>query len=414
MDTQTAPLSAQSASVTRRAVLPLILFAGAISIFQHYSLSAVMPQVSGSLKLSLSQMGVAFSALSFAVLAGYPLFGLLLNLTGTRYGYPAVVAGSSVATAATASAAGVVGLMIPSALQGLFAGGFAPAAIDLIAEWYPVRFHGLAVGLIQAVLALGAAVAVPALGMAADSWSWRAVMLLAGGLGVLWLPLWLGLVRSSGSREPLSFAVLGFPQTWALALGLFFLAPVNAFLFTWFPHYARQTFGLTRGWIQWGGLSGMAVVGVLAVAGGLASDLLLRSGWSLSKSRTVVAGVCALLASSVALLGFVVRAVPANFLAVVVMGASLACTTVLYAAVADAGPRRGVAFAAGMGAFYGLLSTLLCMRLAAIVINRYGFRPMFWIMGVFPLAALACIVPLCAHMRSAAEPAPPPLPPTEV
>ena len=284
MDTQTAPLSAQSATVARWAVLPLILFASAISLFQHYSLTVVAPMVSGSLGLSLSRMGPAFSALAFGMLAGYPIFGFFLNLTGTRYGYPAVVAGSSLATAATASAAGVAGLIVPGALQGFFGGGFAPAAIGLIAEWYPVRFHGLAIGLIQAVLAVAAAVVVPALGKVADSSSWRTVMLLSGGLGFLWLPLWLGLVRSSDSQEPRSFDALGFPQTWALALGLFFLAPFNAFVFTWFPHYARQTFGLTRGWMQWGGLSGMAVVAAVTLAGGLASDQLLSSGWGLRKS----------------------------------------------------------------------------------------------------------------------------------
>ena len=400
MDTQVAPLPVRSGSLTRWAVLPLVLFATAISMFQQHSLSAVAPEVSGNLKISLVQIGVAFSALSLAMLAGYVLVGLLLHLTGTRYGYPAVVAGSSLATAATATAGGLAGLVIPRALLGLFAGGFTPAAIDLVAEWYPIRFHGTAVGVIQVALGAAVAAVAPVLGSVADSSSWRTAMLLVAGLGVIWIPLWLGFVRPASSSGQRSFAALGYPQTWALALGLLFLAPVNAFLLTWLPYYSQRQFGLMRGGLQWRGPTAMVAMAAGALAGGLISDLLLLCGWKPAKSRTLVAGVCALLACSAGLLGLVASPGPFMVFAIISMGASAAAITALYAAVADAGPRCGVAFAAGLGAFFGLLGSIASMPLAGAVINRFGFRPMACVMGVFPLAALAGIVPLLAHMRS--------------
>ena len=74
---------------------------------------------------------------------------------------------------------------------GLVEGSAQPAGMKVVAEWFPARERGVAGGIYQIGASFGAVFAPPLVAWAILYDSWRAAFFVAGGLGIIWVLLWL-------------------------------------------------------------------------------------------------------------------------------------------------------------------------------------------------------------------------------
>ena len=82
------------------------------------------------------------------------------------------------------------------ALLGFSEGSANPAGMKATAEWFPAKERGLAGGVYNIGASVGSMIAPPLVVWAILSYNWRAAFLLTGGLGLVWVVLWLWLYES--------------------------------------------------------------------------------------------------------------------------------------------------------------------------------------------------------------------------
>ncbi len=291
--------------------LSLLLYVDRVCI------SAAEGPLSRDLGLSREQMGWAMSA--FAL--GYALFqapsGWLADRFGPRLVLAAVVVFWSIFTGLTAAATGLATLLLIRFLFGAGEAGAFPGIARAVYAWIPVQERGLVQGINFSGGRLGAAFALPVMGVLIDALGWRGSFLVLMMLGFAWSAAWWLWFRddpadqpgisaeelaaitarrhSTGETDPLPAA--GASPLWRsrnlylLSLQYFCSNFTFFFCLTWlFPHL-RQTYELTA--VHAGFLAAAPFVAGAAgnwFAGWLVDSIYRRGAWAASRRWPAVAG----------------------------------------------------------------------------------------------------------------------------
>jgi len=306
--------------------MDIMLFAFALTaIREEFGLSAGAAGALASLTLVTSAAGGAF--------AGY---------LADRFGRKRVLIGSilvySLFTGATATAQSVLALAGWRALVGFGLGAEWSAGSVLVAETWPSRHRGKAIGFVQSGWAIGYLLAAGLAAVVIPAYGWRALFLLGvlPALVTLWIrrsveepEVWRRAVaeaRAGGNRPgaaPASDPLAIFrPPLGRLTLAATSLATVLLFaywgLFTWMPTFLAGPvaaggagLGLTRsaGWIvamQAGAFCGYNLFGVIADRIGRRPTFLIFVGGAagIVPAYGLLVGHPALLLALAPLLGF--------------------------------------------------------------------------------------------------------------
>jgi hypothetical protein len=142
-----------------------------------------------------------------------------------------------------------------------------------------------------------------------------------------------------------------------------------------------------------------------AVAAGLISDTLIRKGWSAGKSRTVLVTICGLLMSFPALFAFSRNPVSNLFFAILTVTAGQSLVAVLYAALVDAVPGRGIVVGVGLSGWLGGLTGTVANIMSEPVTSRLGSGPLIIGFSILTLIAIICVRPLTRKMPGELVPA---------
>src|SRR5690606_24540281 len=124
-----------------------------------------------------------------------------------------------------------------------------PATSRLIVMNFQEHQRGMANALVDAASKLGPTLALLLGGFLVASSGWRALFLVVGLGGLLWLPLWMWLVPSQKgtNTEASRRAIIPFSmlmkraEFWGTALGFFALGYTWAFLLSWLPAYLEES-----------------------------------------------------------------------------------------------------------------------------------------------------------------------------
>jgi MFS family permease len=233
--------------------------------------------------MSNATAGLASSATLVFSAAGGILAGMLSDRIGRRKTLIWTILTYSVASAGTATAQSIPQLMLWRALVGLGLGGEWSAGATLVAESWPARDRGKAMGLMQSGWAIGYVLAAIAAAVVLPRWGWR-ILFLVGVLPAL-ITAWI----QRYVEEPAVWAQSRQAAPWTslfrrpLARITFLTTSVATAvmfgywgLFTWLPGFlsapvAKGGAGLdivhTSAWIivmQAGTFSGYLVFGWLA------------------------------------------------------------------------------------------------------------------------------------------------------
>lgn len=299
----------------RSLVALLLFFAGMLNYLDRAALSVMAPLVKQDLQIDDAQMGILFSCFFI----GYCLFCFLGGWGADRFG-PRRVFGWAAAIwslfcGATALATNFTHLLIVRVLFGIGEGPMGTTTNKSIANWFPRKETGRAVGFTNAGQPLGAAVAAPIVGLVGLHFGWRLSFVVIALLGFIWLGFWLWLFRDRPEIHPrvsaqerdliktqrpaarvaaagqrpaglwryvLSLPVLG------VAAAFFCFNYIQFFFLSWLPSYLTD--------FQHLDIKSMSLIGILPwlgatagfIGGGLVSDALYRRTGNFLLSRKLV------------------------------------------------------------------------------------------------------------------------------
>ncbi|MGE3867334.1 MAG: MFS transporter [Hyphomonadaceae bacterium] len=279
---------------TRRewTLLALIFSGGAISYMDRAAFGVLAPLLQEDLALDPAQMGLALSCFSL----GYTLFTFIGGYLTDRIGAKRVLAAAMTVWSAFCALTGAVGgFATLLAVRFAFGAGeapFTPATSKITHAWFPAKRFAGAVGLSNAGLPLGGALAGPLVGVLAASWGWRAAFVLIGAIGVTWLLAWLWLARErpGGGVTPAAqgpapaeteasaslLQAIAHRNVTAAAAGFFAYGYLLYFFLSWFPSYLAKNLGMDLKTMGLATAAPWAAGALGLIAGGFASDHLAR------------------------------------------------------------------------------------------------------------------------------------------
>lgn len=271
------------------------------------SISTVGPLIKADLKISNTQLGLAFSA--FAI--PYALFQLIGGWIGDRLGprltlvICCTIVGLS--TALTGAITGLASLFLLRLALGFGEGAGFPTATRAMASWTPQGNWGFAQGIVHSFARIGNAITPPIVAGLLQFSSWRGSFLILGSVSLLWPLAWVWYFRDDPHRHPamtpeilktlpvrsgsavrkvpwlrlarhvLPVTMVDFCYGWTLWL---FLTWIPAFFYENY-HLNLQSSALFSGGVLFAGVIGDTL-------GGVISDRLLRKTGSLTIARRSV------------------------------------------------------------------------------------------------------------------------------
>ena len=405
-------------------------------LFLAATINYVDRQVIGLLKPLLQQQfgwseidyaDIVFSfQLAYAI--GFVFAGRVIDQLGTRLGFALALAIWSAAAMAHAFAPaigpgvaallGVVGLTYSGSVAGFLAVRFAlgigesgnfPAAIKTVAEWFPSRERALATGIFNAGTNVGVLVSALLVPWLTQSFGWRGAFVATGALGLLWLAAWLplygapaghprvgaaelALIKSDPADPPVQIpwlSLIGYRQTWAVALAKFGTDPVWWLYLFWIPDFLHRRYGIDLQSMALPLIVIYLIADVGSVGGGWLSSAFLKRGWNANRARKTAMLTCALAVTPIAF----AANVRSEWVAVLLVGIAAAAhqgwSANVYTLASDMFPRRAVASVIGLAGMAGAVGGMLIAKITGYVLQYTGSY-----VPVFLIAASAYLITL--------------------
>jgi len=365
---------------------------------------------------------VVYFQLAYAI--GYLGFGKIVDRIGARFGYAVAVGIWTLFHVLHGGVRSIGQFALARFGLGIGESGNFPAGVKAVTEWFPQKERALAIGVFNAGSNVGAILTpliVPAIAL---SYGWRMTFVVTGLLGVLWVVAWLALYREPhdhsrvGAAElayirqdpvdpsvkvkGLWFKLLATRETWAFALGKFFIDPIWWFYLFWLPSYLHDKYQLN---LVGFGLPIAAIYllsDIGSVAGGWLSGRMIRAGMTPNKARKLTMLVSAFCILPVVLSQFV----DSLWLNVLIIGIAAAghqaFSANVYTIPSDTFPRFAVGSVIGIGGTVGALGGMLFSMYIGKVLDNLGtYAPIFAVAGGSYFVALLCIHLLSPRLRLA-------------
>ncbi|CAB3752074.1 Hexuronate transporter [Paraburkholderia solisilvae] len=393
-------------------VMVVMLFtAGGISFLDRAALSIVAPMILRDLNLSTSSLGIIFSAFFI----GYSLLCFLGGMAGDRFGPKRVLLWAmvlwSLFCGLTAASTTFVSLLVIRVLFGMAEGPFLSNANKLIGNWIPVRRRAMAISVAQSGTTLGGAIAGPVVGVIALSYGWRVSFIAIAAIGILWIIGWLLIGKDAPAARAVAVrgdhavarpvdaetrslgSYLRQPAVLAIAFAFFGFGYLLYFFLSWFPSYLTMERHLS---IR--DMSGVSMLPWLMgfvgyIAGGVASDWILKITGRAVFARKIVLVIGLLVAAvCVALAGFAT----AVWSAVALMGTSIfflyMSANSYWALILDMIEEARVGAVGGYVHMFGNFAGVLAPTATGFIVQQTGsFTSAFALAGVIALSGSICI-----------------------
>lgn len=271
------------------------------------NLATAAPLIKADLKITNTQLGLAFSAFAIPYAFFQLVGGWIGDKLGARLTLALCCATVAAATVLTGAVNGLVSLFAVRLALGFGEGAGFPTATRAMANWTPQGSWGFAQGIVHSFSRIGNAVTPPLMAGLFVFVSWRGSFVILGVASVLWLVAWLWYFRDDPRQHPsiteadlaalparagtgraaipwlrlarhmLPVTMVQFCYGWTLWL---FLSWIPAFFFENY-RLNLQTSAMFSAGVLFAGIIGDTV-------GGVASDRLLRKTGSLVIARRSV------------------------------------------------------------------------------------------------------------------------------
>ena len=202
-----------------------------------------------------------------------------------------------------------------------------PAAIKVVAEWFPRKERALATGIFNSGSNAGVVIAALIVPFVAVRFGWRSAFLVTGGLDLIWLAVWLAYFREPSrhrrvSKDELSYIQSGgdsgetvskvkYAELFARRAASAFVAgkiltdPVWWFYLFWIPGFLHRAYGLNLTELGPPLIVIYLAADIGSVAGGWLSSTLISRGWTLNRARKTAMLICAMAVTPIVAMLFV-------------------------------------------------------------------------------------------------------------
>jgi MFS transporter, ACS family, hexuronate transporter len=378
----------------RWTIVALLFLATTINYVDRQILGILAPTLARDLRWTETDYGDIVSWFSFTYAFGFLLAGRIIDRVGVKRGLGAAVVAWSIAAAAHGLARTASGFALARAALGLGESAIFPGSIKAIAEWFPARERALAAGLFNAGTNTGAIVAPLVVPFLALRWGWQWAFIITGGLGLLWLALWIPFYRNPdggldgdhdvGNDDGIPWVrLLRYRQTWAFAVGKLLADPVWWFYLYWLPKFLDARYGIKLSGIAAPLIVVYLIADVGSIGGGWLSSALINRGWSVNRARKTAMLAMALLIVPTALAPFASSLWTAVLIVAVAAAAHQAWSANVYTLASDMFPRSAVGSVVGIGAFSGAMGGVLFQRAVGRILDANGgnYAPIFIFCG---------------------------------
>lgn len=289
----------------------LLLLASAINYMDRQTLANASVRISREFGLSQAQYGNVEAVFGYAFAAGSLVFGWLADRFSIRWLYAVVLALWSVAGFITGFVKDYDQLLLCRVLLGFFEAGHWPCAIRTTRLLLDERQRSMGNGLLQSGASFGAIITpliMRAL-MTEDVASWRMPFLVVGGVGLLWIIPWLGLLKGHDLRAPAPargdgasitpFLEVVFSRR--MLVVFFVIACINTtwqILRAWMPKFLQEGRGYTEAHALYFNSVWFAATDVGCIAAGALAVWLAKRHLSVHASRVFVFAACGVLCAA--------------------------------------------------------------------------------------------------------------------
>ena len=183
-------------------VTSLLCILFAIMYLDRVNISAAAASIKTHFGLTNTEMGLAFSAFSWAYLASVFFGGWSARKYGARLTLVICVIVVGLGTIGTGLASSLATLFIARFAAGLGEGPAFPAATQAMRNWYPPERFGFIQGITHSASRLGAALAPPIVAFLIVWGDWRLSFVICGAAALIWCLAWLLFFQDDPRKHP--------------------------------------------------------------------------------------------------------------------------------------------------------------------------------------------------------------------
>jgi len=377
----TQPIGTRVSGARLSWVVGLIALSVLLNYVDRGAIGVAAPLMKEELKLSATGFGLAVSAFFWVYAPACLLVGWLCDRFCVYRIFAAGVAIWALSTALTGFVGGLVSLIILRLFLGLGESIAFPGSTKIFAAEVPAERRGIANAVVAAALAFGPAAGVLAGGAILGEWGWRPVFWIFGAVTLLWLIPWMvasAPMRARGLAAPAAGQVsiarlIRLPTLWKMSIVHFLSNYGFYFLLAWLPLYLVNTRGYSIGEMTILTTLSFTTQGVVALAGGWLSDIMVARGANEGEVRRwlMIAGQVGLgaaiagigVADSYAMLAF--------WLAVAGFGTGLLSTNLFAVGQIFAGPRAAGSWMGAQNAL-GNISGIVGPIVTGLIVDYLG------------------------------------------
>jgi ACS family D-galactonate transporter-like MFS transporter len=290
----------------------------------------------------------------------------------------------------------------------------------MVTAWFPVNERAFAIAFYTSGQFLGLALATPILMILQQRVGWRGMLMIVGGVGIIWAIVWYaryrdpldhkgatpseldhiaqggGLIDGGGSESKQASIRWGdlkhafcFRKLWGVYLGQFCMGGIFIFFLTWFPTYLVDYRGF-----DYKKSAFLAAIPFLAACAGVllsgaCSDLLKRQGLSSSVARKLPVITGLLLSASIVGANYTNDTVWIMFfLSLAFFGNGLA--SIAWVFVSEIAPKDLLGLVGGVFNFVGNLAAVIVPVVIGFLISgdKGDFRPALLFVAILALVGV--------------------------
>ncbi|GAB3427294.1 MFS transporter [Niabella aquatica] len=414
-------------------VVVLLFFATTINYIDRQVIGLLKPELEKVFQWTEKDYSRIVMAFSAAYAIGLVLMGRIVDIIGSKRGYAVSIIFWSIAAMLHAFVQSTGGFIWVRALLGLGESGNFPAAIKVVAEWFPKKERAFATGLFNSGASVGAVLAPVFVPLILGAWGWKEAFVITGVLGFIWLFFWLryyqvpsakkGLPRAAlehihsddeGATDDASVKVpwqklLGLKATWAFIAGKFFTDPIWWFFLFWLPSYFSSAFDmdLTKPSLELGAVYAATTIG--SIGGGYLSLFLVKKGLMLTKARRISLLIAAVLVLPVIAVQYATSSWQVVGMISLAAAAHNAWSANIFAFASDMFPKNALSSVIGIGGMAGSVGGILFPMLVGALLDHYkltgnlmeGYNILFVICSLSYLFAWVIILLLSPKRKPA-------------
>ncbi len=336
-----------------------------------------------------------------------PACGYVLDVIGLRLGFALFAIAWSLVSMAHGLAHSWQAFAWLRGFLGLNEGSANPAGVKATAEWFPAKERGLAGGIYNIGASVGSMIAPPLVVWAILRYNWQTAFVITGGLGLIWVVLWLLFYQSpdkhaaltenekayikegqerqlqSDGIRPSLLKILGTRNFWGIAIPRFLADPTWGTLSMWLPLYLSTVRHLNLKEIALYAWLPFLAADFGSVFGGMVSRTCQKY-WKISliNARRCAFSLGALMMLGVGFVGFSENPYTAIALLSLAGFAHQTLSVTVIIMSTDLFRRNEVATVAGMAGTFGNAGVLTFTLLIGALVSRIGYTPFFICLGV--------------------------------